>query len=44
MRKNHDSKVKKLEDEKIAIFSDKNKEIARFVDENKAQFEAIRSK
>lgn len=36
--------MRRLEEEKLAIFTDKNKEIAKILEDNKSQFEALRSK
>lgn len=39
-----EEKIKKIEEEKLQIFTDKNKEIAKVLEDNKSQFENIRGK
>ena len=42
MKKMFEDKIKKVEEDKLVMFSDKNKEITKIMEENKAQFESIR--
>jgi hypothetical protein len=39
-----EEKVRKIEEEKLSLFADKNKEITKVMEENKAQFESLRHK
>ena len=43
-RKAFEDKIKKLEEEKLSLFSMKNNEVQRLLEENKSQFDSIKSK
>lgn len=38
LKRVYEEKIKKLEEEKLIIFTDKNKEVSKILEENKSQF------